>query len=68
MVRGRDPKRRRARKKANEDLELTVAEPEPSDEDIARALAEEQPAPSAPEETAQPVRKRGQGHDEREKG
>ena len=67
-MRSNDPKSRQARKKANEALELTVTEQEPSDEDIAKALAEEQPTTSTPEETEHPARQRGAGHGKRQKG
>ena len=67
-VKSDDPKRRRAQGKADEALELTVAEQEPSDEDIARALAEEQPTTPAPEQTKHPVRQRGAGHGKHPKG
>ena len=53
---------------AIEALELTVTEPEPSDEDIAKALAGEQPSTSAPEETEHPVRQRGAGRGKRQRG
>jgi len=56
MVGNNGPKSRRARMRADEVWELTVTEPEPSDEDIAKALAEEQPAGVTPQEVGHSAR------------